>query len=1093
METAELGIINPAGLSFSMKTNTFYVLPRGKKVRSSRADIFRLTPTEDLVGYVSIKTQINDPINMAFDNKADRLLIFNSVTKKLVEVAVGADGNLKPSTLTYHKADHFGVMNPQGITVDPKSGHLFILDADGPRLVRVEPAPDKGFDNALVLQVALPLTVRDNLRGLAFDSTTGHFHVMNPNDQMLYEFTESGQLVATRDVSAFDLYNPQGMVFAPSGDLTDDPSELSLYISDSGLRSPGAKASNLAKNGQIMELSLIEPMASTLSRGIETLSSMDQGYLVQVIDTSQFSPPSPDPSGVAYLPDTGTLLISDAEVNEMSIFTGSNLFEMTLTGNLLDTFTTTSFSDEPNGADYDPVHGRFFFSDDTGTRSIYEVAFGPDGLFGTSDDIVTSFATGAFGSSDPEGVAYDSWQNVLFIADGLNSEVYRVSPGGNGIFDGVPPAGDDVVTSFDTEVLGLLDPEGISFNTDNGHLHIIGEPTNLLYEVTTTGALVRKIDISVTNAKKPAGLAYAPSSINPSEMNIYMVARGVDNDSDPNENDGKVYEISFSQINPGNTPPTVDAGPDQFVSLPDSATLDGTVTDDGLPNPPGLVSVNWSQVAGPGMVIFADANVVDTTASFSVAGIYILRLTADDGELQASDTVTVSVNINSVDDPPTVDAGPDQFVSLPDSAILDGTVTDDGLPDPPGAVIVNWSQVDGPGMVIFADANVVDTTASFSVAGIYILRLTADDGELQASDDVTVVVTGDNGTEVVDVRIAASSDDAEEKVTGGMRMTSSDLDLVYDKGDQTVGMRFNGVDIPREATVLNAYVQFRTDQTNSELTSLTIKGEAVDNAVTFSDIKYNISSRPTTLTGVSWSPDPWLIVGEAGVAQQTPDISSIIQEIVNRPGWTIGNSLAIIITGTGLRTAEAFEGDAAGAPLLHVEYSIGSPNNPPVANDDTASTTADTLVTIDVSVNDNDPDGNLDRTSANTECSSCSVPSNGTLFNNGDGSFDYTPDPGFTGTDGFVYEICDTESACDTAQVSITVTGGAAPVITLLGANPLLIEFGALHRSGCPATDDVDGDLTGSIVVGGDPVTTSALGSYTVTYNVRTLPATQPT
>ena len=228
-------------------------------------------------------------------------------------------------------------------------------------------------------------------------------------------------------------------------------------------------------------------------------------------------------------------------------------------------------------------------------------------------------------------------------------------------------------------------------------------------------------------------------------------------------------------------------------------------------------------------------------------------------------------------------------------------------------------------MVDFADANAVDTTASFSVAGTYVLRLTADDGEFQPSDDVTVLVSGSSGIKVVDVRVAASSDDAEQKITGGMRMTSTDLDLVYDTGEQTVGMRFNEIDIPQGATVVSAYVQFQTDEPNSEVTSLTIKGEAVDSAVTFSDIKYNISSRPTTLTGVSWSPDPWLIVGEAGVAQQTPDISPIIQEIVDRQGWTSGNSLVIIITGTGLRRAEAFEGVAVAAPLLHVEYDTGSP------------------------------------------------------------------------------------------------------------------------------------------------------------------------
>ena len=153
-----------------------------------------------------------------------------------------------------------------------------------------------------------------------------------------------------------------------------------------------------------------------------------------------------------------------------------------------------------------------------------------------------------------------------------------------------------------------------------------------------------------------------------------------------------------------------------------------------------------------------------------------------------------------------------------------------------------------------------------------------------------------------------------------MRMTSTDLDLVFDRGDQKIGMRFNGIGIPRGATIVNAYIQFQTDQTNSEATFLTIRGEAADNATTFVDTKRNISSRTTTNALVNWSPVPWPIVGEAGVDQRTPDISGIIQEIVDRQNWTSGNSLVIITTGTGLRTAEAFEGVPAGAPLLHVEY-----------------------------------------------------------------------------------------------------------------------------------------------------------------------------
>ncbi|MGI9326013.1 MAG: hypothetical protein ACR2PZ_12385, partial [Pseudomonadales bacterium] len=60
--------------------------------------------------------------------------------------------------------------------------------------------------------------------------------------------------------------------------------------------------------------------------------------------------------------------------------------------------------------------------------------------------------------------------------------------------------------------------------------------------------------------------------------------------------------------------------------------------------------------------------------------------------------------------------------------------------------------------------------------------------------------------------------------------------------------------------------------------------------------------------------------GEAGPNQKTPNIASIIQEVTGRPGWASGNSLVLIITGTGERAAESFNGDQAGAPLLHVEY-----------------------------------------------------------------------------------------------------------------------------------------------------------------------------
>jgi fibronectin type 3 domain-containing protein len=93
-----------------------------------------------------------------------------------------------------------------------------------------------------------------------------------------------------------------------------------------------------------------------------------------------------------------------------------------------------------------------------------------------------------------------------------------------------------------------------------------------------------------------------------------------------------------------NQPPAVNAGADQTISLPASATLNGAATDDALPNPPAKLTTTWSQVSGPGTVTFGNASALSTSASFSTAGTYVLKLTANDGSLSTSSQMTVTVN-----------------------------------------------------------------------------------------------------------------------------------------------------------------------------------------------------------------------------------------------------------------------------------------------------------------------------------------------------------------------------------------------------------------------------------------------------------------
>jgi RHS repeat-associated protein len=196
----------------------------------------------------------------------------------------------------------------------------------------------------------------------------------------------------------------------------------------------------------------------------------------------------------------------------------------------------------------------------------------------------------------------------------------------------------------------------------------------------------------------------------------------------------------------GNTVPTVDAGPDQRLVHPQrAAVLDGTATDDGQPL--GQLTTRWSVVQRPtgATVTFADATAVDTTATFSAAGTYVLRLTANDGQSTGSDDVMIVVE--AANQAPVIDAGPNQAITKQTTA-LDGTVTDDGLPTG-SVVVVQWSKLQGPGTAAFANASAVDTTVTFDQEGRYVLQLSASDSAADGSDTVQIDVAFANAAPVV--------------------------------------------------------------------------------------------------------------------------------------------------------------------------------------------------------------------------------------------------------------------------------------------------------------------------------------------------------
>ena len=175
---------------------------------------------------------------------------------------------------------------------------------------------------------------------------------------------------------------------------------------------------------------------------------------------------------------------------------------------------------------------------------------------------------------------------------------------------------------------------------------------------------------------------------------------------------------------------------------------------------------------------------------------------------------------------------------------------------------------------------------------------------------------------VVEVGITNGNDSVEDQLERGMYMTSSDLEFPDDGGLQVVGLRFLNVEVPKGANIINAYVEFTVDDVEADQpVHLIIDGELVPDAPEFADVMYNVRDRTRTTAQVEWHPEHYPAVNEK---QQTSDISTVIQEIVNQKGWAGGNALVIIISdnpdnpSVGIREVASTTG-ARGA-LLHIEY-----------------------------------------------------------------------------------------------------------------------------------------------------------------------------
>ena len=424
---------------------------------------------------------------------------------------------------------------------------------------------------------------------------------------------------------------------------------------------------------------------------------------------------------------------------------------------------------------------------------------------------------------------------------------------------------------------------------------------------------------------------------------------------------------------------------------PDAAL---TYTVENNTNPGLFASTDIDGTAGTLTLVYAaDAN---GTADLTVRA-------SDTGSPALFAETTFTVNVSDVNDAPVRTAGAVNSLTVlqndPATSLgLTGVTYGSGGGADEAGQTLSYAVTAVPpstlGNVVLADGTTVVAPGPYTLAQIQGMQFLAATDALGGPETFAYDVTDDGTTggaadpqtlteslnisvsEVstepitVEVRVNASSDDAEERHDGTVKFISKDMELVDDPTatqngiTQTVGIRWTNLPMPQGATITKAYIQFEAAGPDDEITSIDFHGEAADSSVTYDTIDFHVSSRPTTSATVNWQPVEWTTTGEAGPDQRTPDMSAIIQEIVNRPGWKPGNALAMVVTGApeSERKVVSYDGDVRngtnGAALLHVEY-IPDANAPPsisiddVAIDEGDSGTTNLVFTVTLSKTSN--------------------------------------------------------------------------------------------------------------------------------------------
>ena len=363
--------------------------------------------------------------------------------------------------------------------------------------------------------------------------------------------------------------------------------------------------------------------------------------------------------------------------------------------------------------------------------------------------------------------------------------------------------------------------------------------------------------------------------------------------------------------------------------------------------------------------------------------------------------------------PPSVAAGADRQVFLSGESVsvaLEGVISDDGLPDP-ATLAVGWTLASGPAPVTFSQAQAAATQATFSAAGTYVLSLAADDGDLDAHDEITVTIELPDPT--------------------GRRMFSPSQDAFTDGGENN-----NGGTLAVRAEDRRTYLTFDLSALDAAPLNATLR--LTEGA--------GVTSEAVTLRAYAALSNDWSEAGiSADTAPQKGEELGVFSAAIGA-GETVDIDLGSWVTGPGIYgiVLEAEVNEATFASKDSADETkwprlviTTEGNSPPVYDGYAFITTTNEPLTLPYTVllaKAHDPDG--DPVSP--------VIANGSSFQGGQVTMDadgltYTPSIDYSGPDSFLLTVGDGRGTFTTARVTVQV---AEPDSAAPPSSPALQQVG---------------------------------------------------